>query len=140
MEKEKRQLSFRIAALTAADLDRSARLRGMSRNALADRYLAEGLRRDEFPDIDFRDGALGRRAALSGTRLDVWQVLQTVQNHDHSIEEAAEYLGLPPHRVHAAVRYAAAHPDELRDIAEREAEAAARGEEIWRAGQDLLRA
>ena len=138
MASETKQMSFRIAAPTADELDRSARLRGMSRNALADRYLAEGLRRDEFPEIVFRDGALGRRAALIGTRLDVWQILETVRQHGNTIDEAAAYLSLPPHRVQAAVRYAASYPDEIRDIAEREAEAAARAEEIWRAEQDLL--
>lgn len=138
MASDTKQMSFRIAAPTADELDRSARLRGMSRNALADRYLAEGLRRDEFPDIAFRDGALGRRAVLIGTRLDVWQILETVRQHGNAIDEAAAYLSIPPQRVHTAVRYAAAYPDEIRDIAEREADAAARAEELWRAEQDLL--
>lgn len=138
MERNTKQLSFRIAAPTVADLDRSARLRGVSRNALADRYLAEGVRRDEFPEISFRDGTLGRRATLIGTRLDVWQILETVRDHDNSIDDAAGYLDLPADRVRAAVRYAAAYPDEVRDIAEREADAAARAEEIWQAERNLL--
>lgn len=134
----KRHLTLRIDAPTVDEIDRVARLRGISRNELADRYLAEGVRRDEFPQISFRDGALGRRAALLGTRLDVWQVVDTVRGHGNSIEDAAAYLDLPVERVRAAVRYAAAHPGEIEDIATREAEAAARAEDLWRAEQDLL--
>lgn len=134
----KRHLTLRVEAPTVADLDRLARLRGVSRNELADRYLAEGVRREEFPQIAFRDGALGRRATLLGTRIDVWQVVETVRDHGNSVEEAAAYLELPVERVRAAVRYAAAHRDEVEDIAARETEASTRAEDLWRAEQDLL--
>lgn len=135
---QKRHVSLRVEAATIDDLDRLALQTGLSRNALAERYLAEGVRRDEFPQISFRDSALGRRAALQGTRLDVWQVIETVRNHDNAVEDAADYLGLPAERVRAAVRYYAAHRDEVDEIAARETATAERGEELWRAGQELL--
>jgi uncharacterized protein (DUF433 family) len=131
-------VSLRVEGPTVDELDRLARQRGISRNELAARYLAEGVRQDEFPQIYFREGALGRRAALLGTRLDVWQIVETVRNHGNSLEQAAEYLDLPVERVHVAVRYAAAHRDEVDEIAERELAAADRAEELWRAEQDLL--
>jgi uncharacterized protein (DUF433 family) len=133
-----RHISLRVDASTLDDLDRLARQRGISRNELAGRYLAEGVRRDEFPQIYFRDGALGRRPALVGTRLDVWQILETVRNHANSLEQAADYLGLPVERVRAATRYAAAHREEVEEVAGREIAAAERAEEIWRAEQELL--
>jgi uncharacterized protein (DUF433 family) len=133
-----RHVSLRVEVPTVEELDRLARRRGVSRNELAGRYLAEGVRLDEFPQIYFREGALGRRAALVGTRLDVWQVVDAVRNHDNSLEDAAEYLGLPVERIRAAVRYAAAHRDEIEEIAAREAAAAERAEELWRAEQALL--
>ena len=86
---ETRHLSLRVDAPTVDDLDRLAVQTGLSRNALAARYLAEGIRRHEFPEITFRDGALGRRAALAGSRLDVWQVVETVRAHANSVDEAA---------------------------------------------------
>jgi len=135
---QKKHMSLRVAASLSEQLDHLARRRGLSRNELAERYLAEGISQDEFPQIYFREGALGRRAALSGTRLDVWQILETVRNHGNSVEEAAAYLDLPAERVRAAVRYAAAHQEEIDEIAERERSDAARAEEIWRAGQTLL--
>ena len=131
-------MSLRVEEPTIDDLDRLARQRGLSRNELAERYFAEGVRRDEFPQIYFRAGTLGRRAALLGSRLDVWQVVETVRNHGNSPEQAADYLGLSPERVHAALRYAAAHRDEIEDVAGRETEAAERAEELWRAEHELF--
>ncbi len=134
----KKHVTLRVHAPTIVDIDRLAQQRGLSRNELADRYLSEGVRREEFPQISFRDGTLGRRAFLLGTRLDVWQVIETVRNHENSVEEAATYLDLPVEQVRAAVRYAAVHRQETDEIAAREDAAAARAEEIWRAEQDLL--
>lgn len=119
-------------------IDRLAHRIGESRNAMAERYLAEGVRRDEFPEIDFRNGALGRRATLAGTRLDVWQVIETVRDHANSAEAAAAYLELPIHKVRAAVRYYAMHREEIDLITEREIETAERAEELWRAEQRAL--
>jgi len=131
-------MSLRVAEAAALELERAAQRRGVSRNELAERYLIEGVVQDEFPEIAFRDGALGRRATLLGTRLDVWQVLETVRKHGNSVEQAAEYLDLPSERVRAAVRYAAAHSDEVEEVAAREIAAATRAEELWRAEQELL--
>jgi uncharacterized protein (DUF433 family) len=75
---------------------------------------------DEHPDIGFREGALGRRAILAGTRLDVWQVIETVRASGNSVQEAAEYLGLAPSRVQAAIDYYTAYRSEVDDIASRE--------------------
>ncbi len=135
---QKKQVSLRVEVPTIDDVDRLARQRGISRNELAERYLAEGVRRDEFPQIYFREGALGRRAALLGTRVDVWQVVETLRNHDNSLEQTAEYLDLAVERIRAAVRYAAAHPDEVEEVAARERAAAERAEDLWRAEQALL--
>lgn len=139
MSSEKsRHLTLRVTESAAADLERAAALRGLSRSELAERYLIEGVAQDEFPQIAFRDGALGRRAYVIGTRLDVWLVLETVRNHGNSVEDAASYLDQPAERVRAAVRYAAAHRDEVEEIAARERDAAARAEALWRAEQELL--
>ena len=98
----------------------------------------EGLRMDEHPGIVFRSGAAGRRPAVSGTRIDVWQVIETVKNSDNSIEEAAAYLSLPAWKVQACVRYYAAHKEEIDAWAKRAYETADREEEAWRREQEAL--
>ena len=128
-----RQFSLRVGAGTFDALERRAHERQESRTALAERYIAEGLKADEHPQIYFRDGALGRRSAVLGTRLDVWQVMDTVREHENSIEEAADYLGLPESKVRAAVRYYAAYRDEVDDLVARERALAERAEAASRA-------
>ena len=133
-----RQFSMRVSKPIFDDLERRARETAEARNALAERYIAEGVRMDEHPGIYFREGALGRRAALIGTRLDVWQMIQTLRNHENSLEQTAGYLGVTVSRVRAAVRYYVAYQDEIDAVAEREMEAALRAEAAWRAEQELL--
>jgi len=133
-----KQFSVRVGSGTFADLERRAHERGEPRNALTERYIAEGARMDEHPEVVFRDGALGRRAMLAGTRLDVWQVVETVRNSGNSIADAAEYLALPPQRVEAAVNYYAMYREEVDALAERERALAERAEAVARAAQELL--
>jgi uncharacterized protein (DUF433 family) len=133
-----RQFSLRVAASVFEGLERRTAELAASRNALAERYIAEGVKMDEHPDICFREGELGRRAALTGTRLDVWQVMDTVRNSGNSVEEAAQYLGLPEGKVRGAVRYYAAYRDEVDEFAARATAIAERGEAAWRAEQEIL--
>ncbi len=133
-----RQFSLRVATPVFEGLERRTADLDESRNALAERYIAEGVKMDEHPGIYFREGALGRRAAIIGTRLDVWQVMDTVRSSGSSAEEAAEYLGIPVGKVRAAVRYYAAYRDEVDGFAERATAIAARAEAAWRAEQEIL--
>jgi uncharacterized protein (DUF433 family) len=129
---------MRVSTPVFENLERRAHETAESRNALAERYIAEGARMDDHPGIYFRDGALGRRAALIGTRLDVWQVIQTLRNHENSIEQTADYLGLPASKVRTALRYYAAYRDEVDAVAKRETGVAERAEAAWRTEQELL--
>jgi uncharacterized protein (DUF433 family) len=133
-----RPRSFRFPDTLLASLQRRARERGESANALAERYLEEGLRRDDHPLIGFREGAAGRRAALVGTRLDVAQVIDTLRESDNSVEAAADYLGIPEQHVRAAVRYYAAFREEVDEWRERTRAVAEREEEAWRREQAIL--
>jgi uncharacterized protein (DUF433 family) len=132
-----KKCSIRVATAVFEDLERRAREVAESRNVLAERYIAEGIRLDEHPEIAFRDGPFGRRAIVAGTRLAISQVMGTVRAHDDSVEAAAEYLSLPPTKVRAAVRYYAAHRSEVDEVARRETAAADRAEAAWRAPQEL---
>lgn len=132
-------LAFRLRSGTVERLRRRARELGESQTALVERYVEEGLRTDEHPLIYFRAGANGRRrAALVGTRLDVWQAIETIRQNDNSVHDAADYLGLPVEKVRAAVRYYADHQDEVDEWAAGARSIAEREEERWRREQELL--
>lgn len=134
----RQHVSVRIGISILEDLDRRADLAGEPRSALIERYISEGLQMDEHPLIYFRTGASGRRPALMGTRLDVWKVIETLRNHDNSVEETAEYLSLPVSKVRAAISYYAAHEDKVNEFARRATEAADRAEAAWRREQEVV--
>jgi uncharacterized protein (DUF433 family) len=123
------QRSFRLPGATLERLDRRARERGQSANAVAARLIDEGLRAEDHPLIYFRDGALGRRPALIGSRVDVWQVVDTLRAHDGAIDATAGYLEQPEVKIRAFLRYYADFTAEVDAFAARAKDAARREEE-----------
>jgi hypothetical protein len=79
------------------------------------RYAEEGLRRDEHPLVVFRDGPTGRRAGLAGGP-DVWEVAMWVEDLKGEADPVSAVVlesGLARAMVEAALRYAAAYPEEV---------------------------
>lgn len=109
-----------------------ARHPGLTRSAVAARYVDEGLRMDEHPGILFREGPTGRRATVVGGP-DVWEVVRAVKaaraaepdlSHDHLLAMLEENTGVPRRMARTALEYWGAYPaevDALIDYAERAA-------------------
>jgi uncharacterized protein (DUF433 family) len=133
------QRSFRLARSTAEELDAAAEATGESRNALADRLLAEALRLERHPLIRFRTGAAGRREPmLVGTRLLVRDVVATLRAHGNDLAATEEYFSLPHRSVAAVLAYYADYRDEI-DADAAWAEAGAREERArWERQQAAL--
>jgi uncharacterized protein (DUF433 family) len=70
--------------------------------------------------IETRNGAAGPRAALAGTGLDVWEVVETVRLVGNRLPPAARYLGIGEELVREALDHAAAHPGEVEAVAARQ--------------------
>jgi uncharacterized protein (DUF433 family) len=87
------------------------------------------------PHITFRSSPMGVRAALTGTRLDVSQVVETIRDSGNSVEEAACYLGLSEAKVAACLQYYAEHTDEIDAWIERAHEIVECEERTWRRQQ-----
>jgi uncharacterized protein (DUF433 family) len=135
----KRVTSIRISPDIKEELEQRAREAGVPSAALYERFINEGLRHDAHPIIVFRDGAAGRRAVIAGTRTTVAQVIDTVlATDDHSITQAAEYLGLPESHVSECVRYYASYRDEIDEWRNRLAEIAERERDAWQREQAVL--
>lgn len=134
------QRSFRLSARTVELLDAAAARGGETRNALADRLLGEALRVERHPLIRFDAGAAGRRQPrVVGTRLDVHQVVATVRANDVSVDATADYLGIDPRLVLAALDYYAEFADEV-DADAAEADRAAETERArWERVHHALR-
>ncbi|MFA5891513.1 MAG: hypothetical protein WDA27_11290 [Actinomycetota bacterium] len=108
------QRSFRLSRRTLELLEVVAAAGGESRNALVDRLLGEAIRLERHPLVRFHPGPAGRRQPLVvGTRLYVHQIVSTVRSSHGNIEEAADYLGITPRLVRAAVEYYAEFTEEI---------------------------
>ena len=134
----KAPFSARFSRSTLAHLRERADRAGTAQTALAERYIEEGVRMDEHPLIYFRDGAAGRRPTLMGTRLDIWQVIETIRQNNNSVAEAAEYLRLPDSHVEACVAYYIAYEAEIDEWTAHEHHAAEEAENSWRRRQELF--
>jgi uncharacterized protein (DUF433 family) len=136
-EQARGQLSMRPPRRTLERLRSRARLSGEPRTTLAERYLDEGLLMDEVPGIYFVDGAMGRRPALMGTGLDVWEVVKAVKDGG-SAAEAAAYLEVEPRLVDLAIRYYGVNRLEIDDWIARVQELSELEEAKWRAAQEAI--
>lgn len=119
---------------TLERLRQRARIAGQPRTTLAERYVDEGLLMDEVPGVHFVDGAMGRRPALIGSGLDVWEVVRVFKDSG-SIQEAASYLEVEPRLVDVAIRYYASCREEIDDWIARVVELSDLEESKWRAAQ-----
>lgn len=106
-------ISMRLPAESGNRLKRMATRHGWTASDASARLVEEGLRRSEFAFVDFRDSAAGRQAYIQGSSLAVWEVLFIVQSHKGDVAAAAAHLEWPEAKVHAAVNYAKAFPEEI---------------------------
>jgi uncharacterized protein (DUF433 family) len=134
----KQSVAFRFDPITVARLKQRAQETHAPQTSLAERYIEEGLRHDEHPLIYFRDGAMGRRPALLGTRLDVAQIVTTIRQNGNSVEEAADYLEIPVEHIEACVGYYADYKDEIDAWIKRADAIAERERERWQRRQQAL--
>ncbi len=93
---------------------------------------------DEHPNIHFVDGALGRRPAITGTGLDVWEVVEVALDNAGSVADTASYLELDPRLVESALRYYGANCEEIDDWIARIRALNEREEAHWRAAQEAI--
>jgi uncharacterized protein (DUF433 family) len=132
-------INTRVPRRVKQALEQVAKDRRINPLTFARTLLDEGLRRESHPGIVFREGPAGRRAAIEGRRIDVWQVMETVWASDGNVDEAADYLHLRPDQVRAAVSYYAEFPDEIDAWIRTNHEEADRLRSRWEREQDSLR-
>lgn len=129
---------MRPSTRTLERLRRRARLLGQKHTVLAERYLEEGVLMDEHPGIHFVDGALGRRPALMGSGLDVWEVVEVARDNGGSVSETASYLEVDSRLVETALRYYGSNRAEIDDWIARVHMLNEQEEAVWRAAQEAV--
>lgn len=85
-----------------------------SKSAVVAAFTEETARTRRFPGIGFRGDDAGRRAWVIGSGLDVWEVVQMVDDFG-SLERLTEETGLTERHVRLAQAYRDSYPDEIAD-------------------------
>ena len=108
-------VSLRLDPSEAEKLKQLARRAGRTPSELGADLLGESIRRSDFAFIEFRDSASGRQAYIQGTRLAVWQTVTVLRSYEGNVAKAAAHLRWPEAKVHAAVAYTKAFPNEIEE-------------------------
>jgi uncharacterized protein (DUF433 family) len=137
-EIERGQLSMRPSKRTLERLRERARLLGERHTTLAERYLEEGVVMDEHPDIHFVDGAMGRRPAVVGAGLDVWEMVEVAKDNGGSVAETAAYLEVDPRLVERALRFYGSDRDQIDKWTARVHTLNESEEAKWRAAREAI--
>ena len=122
---ERTPFSARLDSGLVERLKAAGAREGSSASQVAERYLEEGLRAEEFPGIAFRAGPAGRRAGLVGGP-DVWEVVRDLRGAESGgaadpVGAVAAASDLSEAQVRLAAAYYAAYPAGIdRRIAEEE--------------------
>lgn len=109
--------SVRLPSESKERLERFARFQEKRPTEFAVQLLEEGLRRTEFPYIDFRSTPMGRLAYVEGSRVAVWFVERTYHDFDKDAKATAEHYQWPVEKVKAAIHYAESFPEEMQRAA-----------------------
>jgi uncharacterized protein (DUF433 family) len=129
---------MRPSRRTLDRLRERARLLGQKQTTLAERYLEEGVLMDEHPGVHFVDGAMGRRPAVLGTGLDVWEIAHAAKDSGGSVAETAAYLEIEPRFVESALRYYGSNREEIDEWIQRVNAFNEREEAAWRAAREAV--
>jgi uncharacterized protein (DUF433 family) len=90
---------------------------GRDFSSIANEMLMESAKMRRIPGIIFIDSASGRTAAIGGTGIKVWLLIQAYRAMDCSWERLREaFHWLTEHQLRAALAYAEAYPDEIEEI------------------------
>ena len=113
---------MRLPSESGKRLKRMATRHGWTPSDASARLVEEGLRRQEFAFLDFRDSSVGRQAYIQGSTLAVWEVILLVRSYKHDVAAVSQHLRWPEVKVQAALNYAEAFPAEINEaIAENDA-------------------
>lgn len=105
--------SIRLSQTTNRFVEAEARRTKRSKGAIVEALTEEAARMRRFPGIGFRDEDANRRAWVIGTGLDVWELIEMLQDYD-SVERLLEdHENVSPRAVELAQAYYASYPEEI---------------------------
>lgn len=104
--------SMRLSKRMEALVDREAKRTGRSKGAIVEALAEEAMRMRMFPGIAFKGDDWERRAWVTGTALDVWQIVEAYQDIG-SAERIAEGGSADARQIRLALDYYERFPEEI---------------------------
>jgi uncharacterized protein (DUF433 family) len=105
-------ISIRLSRATDQLITAEARRTRRSRSAVVQAFTEETARSRRFPGIGFRGDDARRRAWVIGSGLDVWEIVQMLDDFG-SVEPLLRESSLTERQVRIAVAYREAFADEI---------------------------
>lgn len=108
-----RPFSIRLSQTTNRYVEAEAHRTKRSKGAVVEGLTEEAARMRRFPGIGFRDEDANRRAWVIGTGLDVWELIELLQDHG-SVERVVEdHENVTRRAVELAQAYHTSYPEEI---------------------------
>jgi uncharacterized protein (DUF433 family) len=104
--------SVRFSAPTDRTVQEEARRTHRSKSAVVEALTEEAVRTRRFAGIGFRGDDANRRPWLIGSGLDVWEVIQMLEDFE-SPERLVDETRLTERQVRLALAYRDSYPDEI---------------------------
>jgi uncharacterized protein (DUF433 family) len=104
--------SVRLEGATEEVVEAEARRMRRSKSAVVEAFTEETARTRRFPGIAFRGDDAQRRAWMIGSGLDVWELLQMLEDYG-SPEKLVADTHLSLAQVRLAIAYRNAYPEEI---------------------------
>lgn len=104
--------SVRLQEETERVVEAEARRTRRTKSSVVEAFTEETARTRRFPGIAFRGDDARRRAWVIGSGLDVWEIIQMLQDFGSPDALVADTQLLPAH-VRLATAYRDAYPDEI---------------------------
>jgi uncharacterized protein (DUF433 family) len=104
--------SIRLSPRLNSLIDKEAKRTKRSKGAVIERLADEALRCQRFPGISFREDDWNRRAWVMGTALDVWQIIEALQDFG-SVAKMLPETYLTEDQIKTAVAYYKEYPEEI---------------------------
>jgi uncharacterized protein (DUF433 family) len=107
-------MNFKLKRPLADGLAQYAGRRAMSPTQAATQFILEGLRREQFPGIDFRWTRVGRQPFVSGTGLTAWEMYRIWIDHGRDLKAVRKnYPHLAAEQINMGEAYAREYLNEM---------------------------
>ncbi|MHB8643815.1 MAG: DUF433 domain-containing protein [Gaiellaceae bacterium] len=105
--------SVRFSGPTDRAIEAEAKRLKRSKSAIVESLAEEAMRMRRFPGIGFMGDDAGRRAVVTGTGFDVWQLIETLRNYPSPESVVKDFPRVELRHIRLAEAYYEAYPDEV---------------------------